>query len=118
MFRATPFAPFARAVLIAAGLATASSLAQAEEAKTYELSIKDAAFQPAEIRVPKDTAFVIKLKNGNAAPVELEAKELKIEKLAAGNSEIVVNVKAMPAGKYLFVDEFQEDVAKGYIIVE
>ncbi len=38
--------------------------------------------------------------------------------MAAGNSEIVVNVKGMAAGKYLFVDEFQEDVAKGYVIVE
>lgn len=113
---ATPF--LLRSVVIAAGLAASASLSRADEAKTYELTIKDAAFQPAEIRVPKDTPFTIKLKNGNAAPVELEAKELKIEKVAAGNSEIVVNVKGMAAGKYLFVDEFQEDVAKGYIIVE
>jgi hypothetical protein len=29
-----------------------------------------------------------------------------------------VRVKAMDPGKYLFVDEYQEDVAKGYVIVE
>ena len=41
-----------------------------------------------------------------------------IEKKAAGKSEVVVRVKASPAGKYLFVDEFQEDVAKGQIVAE
>ena len=43
---------------------------------------------------------------------------MKIEKAVAGNSSIVVRVKAMTPGKYLFVDEYQEDVAKGYVIVE
>ncbi len=57
-----------RSVLVAGGLAASASLAMADEAKTYELSIKDATFQPTEIRVPKDTPFIIKLKNGNAAP--------------------------------------------------
>lgn len=114
--------PLPHPTMLALSVAVLASVmpatAQAEDAKTYPLVIKDAAFQPAEIHVPKDTPFVIKLTNSNAAPVELEAKELKIEKVAAGNSDIVVKVKAMPAGKYLFVDEFQEDVAKGYVIVE
>lgn len=92
--------------------------ALADDEKVFEISIKDKAFTPAEIHVGANTPFVIKLTNSNAAPVELEAKELKIEKVAAGNSEIVVKVKGMPAGKYLFVDEYQEDVAKGYVIVE
>ncbi len=94
------------------------SAALAEYAPTIEIALKDAAFTPAEIHVAADKAFVIKLKNENAAPAELEAKDLKIEKVVAGNSEIVVKVKGMPAGKYLFVDEYQEDVAKGYVIVE
>lgn len=98
--------------------AATGSLAQAEDVKTFELSITDKAFTPAEIKVPAGQPFIIKFKNNNAAPVELEAKDLKIEKVAAGNSEIVVRVKAMPAGQYLFVDEYQEDVAKGYVVAE
>lgn len=107
-----------RAVFFAAITLALAPLAHAEDAPTINLAIKGTAFTPAEIRVPAGKPFIIKFTNGNAAPVELEAKELKIEKVAAGNSEIVVRVKAMPAGKYLFVDEFQEDVAKGYVIVE
>lgn len=108
-------------VLAAAFAATTfafAPLVRAEEAQTFELAIKGSQFVPTEIHVPAGKPFIVRLINGNAAPVELEAKELKIEKVAAGNSEIVVRVKGVPAGKYLFVDEYQEDVAKGYVIAE
>jgi Cupredoxin-like domain len=95
-----------------------STAANAEDVVTYETTLKDKAFTVAEIKVPAGKPFIIKLNNGNAAAAELEAKELKIEKIVAGNSSIVVRVKAIEPGKYLFVDEYQEDVAKGYIIVE
>ncbi|MDE2445461.1 MAG: cupredoxin domain-containing protein [Alphaproteobacteria bacterium] len=96
----------------------AAATAQAEEIVTYETTLKDATFSVAEIKVPAGKPFIIKLNNANAAAAELEAKDLKIEKIVAGNSSIVVRVKAMEAGKYLFVDEYQESIAKGYIIVE
>jgi hypothetical protein len=89
-----------------------------DEVPTFEVTLKGDAFEPAELRVPANKPFIIKLKNLNAAPAELEAKDLKIEKVAAGNSEIVVRVKATPPGTYLFVDEYQEDVAKGYVVSE
>ena len=95
-----------------------SVAAQAEDPVTYELSLKGTAFIPAEIEVPADKPFIIKFSNGNAAPAELEAKELNIEKVAPGNSAIMVRVKAQRPGKYLFVDEYQEDVAKGHVIVK
>lgn len=91
---------------------------RADDVVTYETTLKGNAFTVAEIKVPAGKPFMIKMINTNAAPAELEAKELKIEKVAAGNSTIVVRVKAMEPGKYLFVDEYQEDVAKGYVIVE
>ncbi len=98
-------------------LAFASPL-RAEDVVTYETTLKDKAFTVSEIKVPAGKPFIIKLNNANAAAAELEAKDMKIEKVVAGNSSIVVRVKAMDPGKYLFVDEYQEDVAKGYIIVE
>ena len=104
--------------LIIAGLLAFAPAVQAEDMITYEINLKGAAFDILELKVPADKAFIIKLNNQNAAPAELESKELDIEKIAAGNSSVVVRVKAQKPGKYLFVDEFQEDVAKGYIIVE
>ena len=96
----------------------AASPPRADDVVTYETTLKGNGFTVAEIKVPAGKPFMIKMINANSAPAELEAKELKIEKVAVGNSTIVVRVKAMEPGKYLFVDEYQEDVAKGYVIVE
>ncbi len=104
--------------LFIACLLVMNTTAHAEDIVTYETTLKDKAFTVAEIKVPAGKPFIIKLNNANAAAAELEAKDMKIEKAVAGNSSIVVRVKAMEPGKYLFVDEYQEDVAKGYIIVE
>ena len=97
---------------------TAASPLLAEDIVTYETTLKDKAFTVTEIKVPAGKPFMIKMTNANAVPAELEAKELRIEKVAAGNSTIVVRVRAMEPGKYLFVDEYQEEVARGYVIVE
>ena len=110
---------FAPVLLIALMVAAASaSPLRAEDIATYETTLKDATFTVAEIKVPAGKPFIIKMTNANSTPAELEAKELKIEKVAAGNSTIIVRVKAMERGKYLFVDEYQEEVAKGYVVVE
>jgi plastocyanin len=92
--------------------------ARAEDAVTYEVTLTGEAFAPAEIEVPAGKAFIIKMKNTNPAPAEFEAKAMQIEKVVAGNSEIVVRVKALEPGKYLFVDEYHEDAAKGFVIAE
>ena len=97
---------------------TFSSPSFAEDLQTYELTLKDAAFSPAEIRVPAGKAFMIKLTNANNAPAEFESLEMKVEKVAPANSTIVVRIKELEAGSYAFVDEFQEDVAKGVVIAE
>jgi hypothetical protein len=99
-------------------LALAAPAALADDLVTYAIALKDKTFTPAELKVPAGKPFIIRFTNGNAAPAELEAKDLQIEKVAAGNATIVVRVKAQEPEKYLFVDEYQEDVAKGYIIVE
>ena len=92
--------------------------ALAEDVPTFDLSLDGTKFTPPDLHVPANKAFIIKFKNNNPGVAELEAKDVGIEKKAAGKSEVTVRVKAAPAGSYLFVDEFQEDVAKGQIVVE
>ncbi len=92
--------------------------ALAEDVPSFDLALDGTTFTPAEIHVPANKPFIIKFKNNNAGVAELEAKDFGIEKKAAGKSEVIVRVKGGAAGKYLFVDEFQEDVAKGQIIAE
>lgn len=107
-----------RISLISIAFVLASGPALAEEVPTFNLALDGTTFTPPELKVPANKPFIIKFKNNNAGVAELEAKDLGIEKKAAGKSEVVVRVKGGAAGKYLFVDEFQEDVAKGQIIAE
>jgi hypothetical protein len=93
-----------------------AATAQAQQA--IELSYKDKKFTPAEVTVPANTAFTIKVKNLDAKAMEFESKPLKIEKVIAANSEAIVNVRAQKPGKYKFVDEYNEDVAFGNVIVK
>jgi plastocyanin len=107
----TTVAALAFGALLAAG-------AQAQQATEIQLSYKDKKFTPAEVTVPANTAFTIKVKNLDAKAMEFESKPLKIEKVIAANSEAVVNVRAQKPGKYKFVDEYNEDVAFGNVIVK
>jgi hypothetical protein len=106
------------ALIIAAALPAATAVAQAEEAAPIEVTLKDQTRTPAKIKVPVGTAVVVKFKNLNAWPAEIESKPLTIEKVIKGEGEIVVNVKAKIAGKFLFVDEYHEDIAKGFFIAQ
>lgn len=106
----------AAAGLFALGLSFAA--AQAEDVQTVKLTLKDKAFTPAEITVPAGKAFVIEFTNENASPAELESADLQIEKVAPAKSTVTVKVKALDKGQYAFVDEFQEDDAKGVITAE
>lgn len=92
--------------------------AEADDAKTYALTLKDAQFTPAELKVPSGQEFMIEFTNENGAPAELESADLQIEKIAPPKSKVVVKVKALKAGSYAFVDEFQEDAAKGVVVAE
>jgi plastocyanin len=110
---------FSRTALLAAAVcAFAAAGAQAQQATEIQLSYKDKKFDPAEVTVPANTAFTIRVKNLDAKAMEFESKPLKIEKVIAANSEAVVNVRAQKPGKYKFVDEYNEDVAIGNVIVK
>ena len=95
-----------------------SVFALADDEITVEVTLQNDAFTPAEVKVPAGKAFVLKVVNRDSSAAEIEAKELKIEKVVAGNSEILARVKAQEPGRYLFVNEYKEDTVKGFVVVE
>jgi hypothetical protein len=90
----------------------------ADDPKPLEVTLRGGVFTPSEIKIPVGQTVLVKFKNLNAGPAEIESKPLKIEKVVPGGGEIVANVKAKSAGTFLFVDEYQEDVAKGFFVAE
>jgi plastocyanin len=93
-------------------------IASPADAGEVEVSLKDHGFSPAEITVPAGEAITLTVRNLDATPAEFESKELKVEKVIAGNSSIVVKLRPLKPGRYVFFDEYHEDVAKGTLIAE
>jgi hypothetical protein len=93
-----------------------SGAAAAENA--FTLTIKDHRFEPAELRVPANQPATLTVKNLDATPEEFESKPLRIEKVIPANSEATFTLRPLKAGRYKFVGEFHEDVAKGEVIAE
>lgn len=102
------------AIVMASGPVAAS----ADEMKTYEITVKDKVFTPNEITVKAGEPFRIKMTNANAMPVELESSKLGFEKVAAGFSDILVNVRAQAPGTYTFFDDFHPKETTGQVIVK
>ena len=90
----------------------------AAEPPTFELTIKDHRYEPAELKVPAGKPFVIRIKNLDATVEEFESPALKIEKVIAGQAEGLVRSHGLDRGRYDFIGEFHSDTAKGVLIVE
>jgi plastocyanin domain-containing protein len=112
---------FARSTTIAflalSGIFGVANTASAESA-AITVILKDKGFTPAEVKIPVGKPVKVTFRNANASAAEIESKALGIEKDLGANADITVEVTAKEAGKFLFVDEFQEDVAKGYFVAE
>ena len=102
----------------AAFLCVVGTTINAQEIATIELSIKNHKFEPAEIKIPANKPVILKVKNLDSTPEEIESKSLKIEKVIAGGSEATLNIRPLTAGIYKFVGEFNEKTAQGQIVVE
>src|SRR4051812_41770297 len=84
---------------------------------TVQIVVKGKKFVPSEVKAPVNARIVIRVKNQDAVAVEFESKSLKVEKVVAPNSEGLVRVGPLKAGKYEFFDDFNMS-NRGTLIVE
>lgn len=96
----------------------AGQAARAEDPTAYEIVLKGKTFSPDQLKVKAGKTFFIKVRNENDAPAEFESKDVKIEKIVAGHSEILARVKALKPGTYTFFDDYHEDESRGIITAE
>jgi hypothetical protein len=91
---------------------------RAEDEPTIEVTLQNDTFTPAEFKIPANRPFVLKVINHEKAPVEIEAKELKIEKVVAPGTEMIAHVRPQKPGRYLVVNEYKEDQVKAFAVAE
>ena len=120
---------FVLAIMLAA-LGVPSMIAVAQELNAQELNAKELntkelnlvirnhKFEPQEIRVPAGKRVSIYVSNEDATPEEFESAALKVEKVIAGKSKVLVRIGPLAPGRYEFIGDFHADTAKGVMIAE
>ena len=104
--------------IITAMALIAVSISRPAVAGEATLTIKDHQFTPRELVVAAGEKIVLTVKNEDATPAEFESHDLKREKVIKGNSSAVIKFGPLTPGKYSFVEEFHEDVARGVILAK
>jgi len=94
------------------------SFAAAAAETDYTLVIKDHRFQPVEIKIPSGKKVRLVVDNQDATPEEFESYELNREKVIPGKSKATLYIGPLKPGRYPFFGEFNQDTARGVIIVE
>lgn len=106
--------------LAAVGLALLSVVAGALPARAddpvFDLKLADGRFDPAELIVPADTAFQVRVTNGAGEAIEFESFELHRERVVQPGQTITVYIPALKAGSYAFFDDFHRDTPEGTIV--
>jgi len=93
-------------------------LARADDLATYEITLKDHHFNPAEIHVPSGKAFFVSVKNLDDTADEFEMHNPAIEKLIPPGEEGKARIRPLGPGRFPFFGDFQQDTAQGAIVSE
>lgn len=105
-----PIGAFAIAVLsIIGSVETAGA-----DVAPASITMTDGVIAPQKLTIPSGQAFALTVKNAGKTPAEFESKRLHIEQVVAPGDTATIQLPALPAGSYKFVDEFHEDLATGH----
>jgi hypothetical protein len=84
----------------------------------YTLTLKDHKFTPAELQVPANEKFELKVINQDPTPAEFESHELYRQKLITGGSQVTISAGPLTPGTYEFFDGFHDREARGHIVAK
>ncbi len=99
-------------------LAVAASIAiyaSAASADPIALDLAGHKFTPADITVPTNQKFQIRVTNHDNTPAEFESHDLKVEKIVVPGGTVTVTAGPLKPGTYQFFDDYHPDDAKGAV---
>lgn len=106
------------ALLLGTVLAVAAGMpAIADDAVQLSITMKDHAFDPAELHAPPGKTIAIRVKNLNNIVSEFESSDLHFEKIVPVGGEGVVYVRPQQPGRYNFFDDFHHET-QGFLVVQ
>jgi hypothetical protein len=90
----------------------------AQETASVKLTLKNHRFEPSEPHAPANKPFTIEVTNLDGTPAEFESKTLRVEKVVAAGGTITVQMRALAPGRYRFFDDYHEDTAEGFLVIQ
>jgi uncharacterized protein (DUF58 family) len=90
--------------------------ADAQQATSVSVSMKNHRFQPAQIHAPAKVPIDLRVKNLDPSAMEFESDSLHVEKVIGGNSEAVIRLKPLEPGRYEFYDDYHQE-STGVLVV-
>jgi hypothetical protein len=103
-------------IFLAAALLVAAPAAQAQQGATVSVTVKNHRFQPSQLTAPANVPITIRVKNQDSTRMEFESVSLRVERVIAGNSEGVIQIRPLAPGRYDFFDDFNQE-AEGVLVV-
>ena len=99
-------------------LSLALGCATAAHADDYLLVLKNNQFVPRELTIPAGQKVKIVVRNEDPTPAEFESSDLNREKVVGANSQIMLFVGPLDAGRYGFFDDFHRATTTGTLLVK
>lgn len=105
-------------ILIICLMSLCAMTAFAKDEVEIEIEIKDHVFYPAEVEAPAESNIKLIVHNRDDTIEEFESFDLKREKIVPPNGKINIILAPLAPGRYEFFGDFNQDTAKGAIIIK
>src|ERR1700680_48275 len=83
-----------------------------------EIRFDNVRFEPAQIEVPANQPFTVRVTNSDKAVIEFESFELHRERVVRPGQTITVLMAPVAPGSYKFFDDFHNEVAEGALLAQ
>jgi hypothetical protein len=107
-----------RSIALAALSLTFVGVARAEDIATYEITLKNHKFTPAEIHVPTGKPFIVLVTNANDGADEFEMLLPAVERPLQPGQQGKVRIRPLGLGRFPFFGESDPDEERGAFISE
>jgi hypothetical protein len=109
---------FGVSAFVLLGLAPAADLANADDLVTYEITLQDHHFTPAEIHVPSGKPFIVVITNASDSPDEFEMLLPARERPLDPGQQGKVKIGPLHPGRFPFFGESDPDNEQGAFVSE
>jgi plastocyanin len=96
----------------------ASPAAFGADDPSFELSLKDHQFTPAQLTIPAGKKVKLTVKNLDSTPAEFESHDFKAEKVIPAGKEGSLFIGPLKPGTYGFFDDFHKSSTTGTLVAE